>query len=54
MQIYKLKHKIVTAHTKTTYEYIIKQTIWLGYDPNKLYLGLDETLKIVNSIDNES
>ena len=29
------------------------QTIWLGYDPNELYLGLDETLKVITTIENE-
>jgi hypothetical protein len=46
-------HKIFTDYTKTIYEYIIKQTIWLGYDPNELYLGLDETLKVITTIENE-
>ena len=53
LRLYK-HHKIFTDFTKTIYEYIIKQTIWLSYDPNKLYLGLDETLKIIHAIDNES
>ena len=46
-------HKIFTDHTKRTYDYIIKQTSWLGYDPNKPYLGLDETLQIITTIENE-
>ncbi len=44
------QHQIFTNHTKATYYYIIKHTIWLGYDPNKLYLGLDETLNIIETI----
>lgn len=47
-------HKIFTDHTKTAYECIVKQTTWLGYNPDELYLGLDETLRIINAINNES
>ena len=46
-------HRIFTDHTKTTYDYIIKETVWLGFDPNELYLGLDETMKIITTIENE-
>lgn len=46
------KHEIFTEYTKTIYNYIIKQTTWLGYDPIKIYFGLDETLKIITTIEN--
>ena len=46
-------HKIFTKHTETTYHCIIKQTIWLGYDSDKLFLDLDETQKVLTIIENE-
>jgi hypothetical protein len=47
------QHKIYTDHTKNTYEIIIRHAIWLGYNPNNLYLGLDEVLNIISLIEKE-
>jgi hypothetical protein len=47
------QHNIYVSHTNTTYRHLIKHTNWLGYNPNKLFLDLDETLKILTNIENE-
>jgi len=44
-------HNTHTNHTKTVYGYMIRQTIWLGYDPGKLYLSLDNTMAIIKTIE---
>lgn len=48
------QHQIFTAHIQTTYDILIKHTDWLGYDHVKLYLGLDDTTKIITNIDGQN
>jgi len=44
---------IFTERTKITYELILKHTQWLGFEPDKLYLNLDNTTEILKRIDAE-
>ena len=45
------RHNISATSTNMVYDYIIKQTICLGFDPDKLYMGLDEAKMIIKSIE---
>jgi len=47
------KNLIFTEQTKITYELILQHTEWLGFDPDKLYLNLDNTTEILKRIDLE-
>ena len=48
------KHdNVSTTSTNMVYDYIINQTLWLGFDPDKLFMGIDEAAKIIISIENE-
>ncbi len=44
---------IFTERTKITYELILKHTKWLGFEPHRLYLNLDNSTEILKRIDVE-
>lgn len=46
-------HKISSSSIQLTYQKIINHTKWLGFNPDKFYMGLDQTPMMIELINNE-